>query len=188
MMRKYVTQWCVVLFLVALSAPGQDRPRQRLALPEKPDFAQLDQARVRRVVDGDTVILVLDGRDVRCRLIGVDTPETVHPHKPVEAYGRAASRFTTNLLKGERVWVELDETTGRQDRYGRLLAYLWRMPDGLMVNAEIVRQGYGHAYTRFPFERLELFRAYERRARRIGKGLWAEDVETSHTTQSRRQG
>jgi micrococcal nuclease len=92
---------------------------------------------------------------VKARLIGVDTPETVHPSKPVEHYGREASLFLTNLLKGESVYAVYDQE--RTDRYGRTLAYLFRAPDGLFVNAEIIRQGYGHAYTRFPFRHMELF-------------------------------
>ena len=105
------------------------------------------------------------------RLVGVDAPETVHPDKPVEFYGPEASRFLTNLLKGEKVYVEAkpDETT---DKYGRTLYYLYRAPDGLFVNLEIVRQGHGHAYTRFPFKYMELFRYYEREARKAGRGLW----------------
>ena len=60
------------------------------------------------------------------------------------------------------------------DKYGRRLAYLYRVQNGLFVNAEIVRQGYGHAYTRFSFKWMEQFREYERIAREASKGLWAE--------------
>lgn len=125
---------------------------------------------VQRVLDGDTVEIRYDGNPVTVRLIGVDTPETVHPTKPVQAFGKEASAFTRNLLMGESVYLRFDE--GRTDKYGRLLAYLYRAPDGLFVNLEIVRQGYGHAYTRFPFEHMELFRHYEQRARMAKKGLW----------------
>ena len=125
------------------------------------------------VVDGDTVALLgRDGGLVKVRLIGVDTPETVHPSKPVEHYGREASLFLTNLLKGESVFVVYG--LERTDRYGRTLAYLFRAPDGLFVNAEIIRQGYGHAYTRFPFKHMELFKGYQRLAQESGKGLWAQ--------------
>ena len=64
------------------------------------------------------------------RLIGVDTPETVHPNKPVKAYGKEASNFTKNLLLGESVYLRYD--VERIDQYGRLLAYLYRAPDGLL--------------------------------------------------------
>ena len=127
-----------------------------------------------RVVDGDTVVLSLDGVKTRIRLIGIDTPETVHPQKPVEHYGQEASTFLKNLLRGESVSLEYETEAATTDKYGRTLAYLYRAPDGLFVNAEIVRQGYGHAYTRFSFKYMEQFREYERIAREVGKGLWAE--------------
>ena len=119
----------------------------------------------------------MDGEQITTRLIGVDTPETVHPQKPVEYYGQEASRFTRNLLLGESVFLEYGQE--RKDRCGRLLAYLYRVPDRLFVNQEIIRQGYGHAYTSFPFKYLETFRAYERKARDSKKGLWDQEKSFS---------
>ncbi len=140
-------------------------------IPSK-SFADNPSYKVVKVVDGDTVTLLIDGKQVKTRLIGVDTPETVHPSKPVQEYGKEASRFLKNLLEGERVYVEHEPGPSNTDRYGRLLAYLYREPDGLFVNLEIVRQGYGHAYTQYPFQYMDLFRFYERKARESGKGLW----------------
>ena len=121
---------------------------------------------VERVVDGDTIIVRGIGR---VRLIGVDTPETVHPGRPVEFFGKEASAFTRRLVDGKRVRLEYDQQ--RTDRYGRTLAYV-HLPDGTFVNAEIIRRGYGHAYTRFPFRHLDRFRGLERDALRAGRGLW----------------
>ena len=121
---------------------------------------------VERVVDGDTIKL---STGERVRLIGVDTPETVHPRKPVEYFGKEASAFTKRLCEGKVVRLEYDQTT--RDKYGRLLAYVY-LEDGTFVNAEIVRQGYGHAYTKFPFKYMEEFREYEREAREQKRGLW----------------
>ena len=76
--------------------------------------------------------------------------------------------------------VVLRDELGGQDRdkYDRLLRYVF-LEDGTHVNAEIIKQGYGHAYTRFPFSRMEEFRAYERQAREAGVGLWgAGDAKT----------
>ena len=126
--------------------------------------------KVVRVIDGDTVKIDYNGKATNVRLIGVDTPETVHPNKPVEAYGKEASNFTKNLLQGESVYLRFD--TDRIDNFGRMLAYLYRAPDGLFVNLEIVRQGYGHVYTQFPFKHIELFRYYGNRARVARKGLY----------------
>ena len=134
------------------------------------DFTGDTAYKVVRVIDGDTVKIDYNGKATNVRLIGVDTPETVHPSKPVEAYGKEASNFTKNLLLGESVYLRFD--TDRMDTFGRLLAYLYRAPDGLFVNLEIVRQGYGHAYTQFSFKHMELFRYYGNRARTAGKGLY----------------
>jgi micrococcal nuclease len=121
---------------------------------------------VERVVDGDTIVVRGVGR---VRLIGVDTPETVHPSRPVEFFGREASAFAKRLLQGQRVRLEYDREP--TDRYGRTLAYV-HLADGTFVNAEIIRRGYGHAYTRFPFRHLDRFRQLEREAREAGRGLW----------------
>ena len=132
---------------------------------------------VERVVDGDTIIVEGIGR---VRLIGVDTPESVDPRRPVQFFGREASEFTKRMLEGKRVRLEYDQP--RMDRYGRTLAYVW-LPGGPMANAEIIRQGYGFAYTRFPFRYLDDFRKLEREARLADRGLWgdgaSDDVQTS---------
>ena len=125
-------------------------PAIALILAPGPVAAQL----VERVVDGDTIIVQGVGR---VRLIGVDTPETVHPRRTVECFGMEASAFTKRMLEGQRARLEYDRE--RTDRYGRTLAYVY-LPNGTFANAEIVRQGYGHAYTRFPVRYLEEFRGY----------------------------
>ena len=126
---------------------------------------------VRRVIDGDTVVLSSIGT---VRLIGVDTPETVDPRKPVQYFGREASSFARTLMLGKQVRVEYDQQ--RTDRYRRTLAYLYLL-DGTFVNREIVRQGYGHAYLSFPFRLMESFREAEREAREARRGLWAESLQ-----------
>ncbi len=134
------------------------------------DFSGDIAYKVIRVIDGDTVNIDYNGNATNVRLIGVNTPETVHPSKSVEAYGKEASNFIKNLLQGESVYLRFD--TDRRDNFDRLMAYLYRAPDGLFVNLEIVRQGYGHVYTEAPFKHLELFRYYENRARTAGKGVY----------------
>ena len=124
-----------------------------------------------RVIDGDTIIVEIDSKQERVRLIGVDTPETVHPNKPVEYFGKEASEFTKRMVEGKEVRLEFDWQ--RRDKYGRLLAYVY-LQDGTFLNAEIIKQGYGFAYTRFPFKYLEEFRSYERGARENGRGLWGK--------------
>ncbi|MFH1231012.1 MAG: thermonuclease family protein [Planctomycetota bacterium] len=178
------------LFLIILPACGKtqaETPPASSSKPTAPQYPVKDlkgyiACKVSRVVDGDTVDIIFNNNDIRIRLIGVDTPETVHPKKPVEAYGKEASNFLNNLLKGEEVYLEYETVNPEYDKYGRLLAYLYRVPDGLFVNLEIIRQGYGHAYTKYPFKYMELFLAYEKRARENEKGLWAQDLEQKPDT------
>ena len=125
-----------------------------------------------RVIDGDTLVL---SPNEKVRLIGVDTPETKHPKKPVQCFGREAKEFMQRLAAGRKVRLELDQinaTTGHKDKYRRTLGYVY-LEDGTFLNAEIIRQGYGHAYTRFPFRYLEEFRDLQRQAREKGLGLWS---------------
>jgi len=130
-------------------------------------------ATVVRVVDGDTVVLSFDGRDERVRLIGIDTPESVKPDSPVECLGPEASAFTTSLLpEGTQVLVERDVEA--RDDYGRLLAYVTRVDDGLFVNLEVVRRGFAEPLTIPPnVAHADDFVAAARLARDDDLGLWA---------------
>jgi len=142
---------------------------------------------VRRVVDGDT--LVLENKE-RVRLIGVDTPETKHPRRPVEYYGKEASAFTKRMVQGKRVRLEFDQANahiGHKDKYRRTLAYVF-LEDGTSLNAEIIKQGYGFAYTRFPFKYMDEFRRYEREAREQGRGLWGKSCSCTPDTKNSSNG
>jgi micrococcal nuclease len=134
-----------------------------------------DQIKVTRVVDGDTVVLRIDNRDVRCRLIGVDTPETVHPNKRMEYFGKEASEFLKHRVESKVIEIAHDRPTPQYDRYGRLLIYLYR--DKVLINQEIIEKGYGHTLVKYPFAKLPEFRAAERRAREANRGLWAPGHE-----------
>ena len=127
---------------------------------------------VTRVVDGDTIVL---SPNDKVRLIGVDTPETVHPKKMVECYGKEAKEYTRSTVAGQNIRLVLDDANaGRRhkDRYGRTLGYVY-LQDGMMLNAELVRRGFAHAYIRFPFRYLVEFRRMEQEARGRGVGLWS---------------
>lgn len=145
------------------------------------DFSKDIAYQVIDIIDGDTIKINYQGILTTVHLIGADTPETVHPQKPVEAYGKEATYFLKNLLLGEAVYLRFD--VQKTDKYGRTLAYLYRAPDGLFVNLEIVRQGYGKAYTVFPFKHKALFQHYGALAQKAGRGLWSKGQlnEEPHT-------
>ena len=128
-------------------------------------------ARVVRVVDGDTVVVSWGGRRERVRYIGIDTPESVKPGTPVQCYAEAASAANARLVRGREVRLVPDRES--RDTYGRLLAYVYRSPDGLFVNRELLRRGYARTLTIAPNTRHAHELADVRnRARRTGAGLW----------------
>ncbi len=127
---------------------------------------------IARFEDGDTITVDMNGTAERIRFIGVDTPETHDPRKPVQCFGKAASKFTRDLIGDNPVRLETDPTNTNRDRYNRLLRYVY-LPDGTLVNAEIIKQGYGFAYTSFPFTKSEEFSRYQSEARQAGLGLWS---------------
>jgi micrococcal nuclease len=129
--------------------------------------------RVTRVVDGDTIHVQVGGEDETVRYIGVDTPETVKPNTPVQCFGKKASAYNHRLVDGQRVRLRFDAE--RRDRYGRLLAYVYRTKDGLFVNDALVRNGYATTLTIPPNVAHEAdFRASARKAREADRGLWRE--------------
>lgn len=125
------------------------------------------------VVDGDTVDVRVHGVTERVRLIGIDTPESVAQDRPVQCFGAEASARTASLLPaGTEVRIERDEVT--RDRYGRLLAYVWRTGDDLLVNLDLVQGGFADAVTYGDNEALyDVFAAAESGARAGGVGLWS---------------
>jgi micrococcal nuclease len=132
----------------------------------------LGEARVVRVVDGDTIRVELDGRVERVRYIGIDTPESVKPGTPVQCFAKAASAANKRLIEGREVRLVRDAEA--RDRYGRTLAYVYRAGDGLFVNAELVRRGYAKPLTIPPnVAHAAELRHLAAAARRAGRGLWS---------------
>lgn len=126
-----------------------------------------------RFSDGDTIVVNMNGKEETVRMIGVDTPETHHPDLPVQCYGAAASAHTKTLIGSQKVRLEADPTNQNRDRYDRLLRYVY-LPDGQLVQANIIQNGYGFAYTGFPFSKKDEFIGYESAAQAENKGLWGE--------------
>ena len=125
------------------------------------------------IIDGDTLVIDLRGTQEIVRLLGIDTPETVHPDRPPECFGSEASnRLALLLPPGTAVLVQRDVEA--RDRYGRLLAYVERLSDGLGVNASMVEQGFASSLHIQPNDGLRMeLAAAESRARAAGLGLWS---------------
>ena len=170
----------------ATSTPPAPTPTIELPVPEQPTETPTPKpptptpvpatptpervrAKVARVVDGDTIEVEIAGKRYTVRYIGIDTPETKHPQKPVEWMGLEAAAKNEELVGGKI--VELEKDVSETDRYGRLLRYVW--VGDLMVNAELVRLGFAQVSTYPPDVRYaDLFLNLQREAREAGRGLW----------------
>ena len=131
---------------------------------------------VSTVVDGDTIKVNINGTVETLRLIGIDTPETVDPRKPVQCFGREASNKAKELLTGKNVRLEADPTQGERDSYNRLLRYVF-FSDGESFNKLMISQGYAHEYTHnLPYKYQAEFNEAEKYARENKLGLWADDT------------
>lgn len=126
--------------------------------------------RVVEVADGDTFTVIMSGREQEVRLVGVDTPETHHPSKPVQCYGPEASQFTTDLIEGEAIRLEADARQPNRDQYDRLLRYAY-LQDGRELNEVLVKRGYALA-TDFNTEKEQLLKNLQAEARVQQVGLW----------------
>ena len=153
------------------SAPPMQPSSTDESSAQKQPAAALVQAKVFRVIDGDTIEVDIKGSLYKVRYIGIDTPETVHPQKPVEYFGKEASEKNRELVEGKVVRLEKD--VSETDKYGRLLRYVW--VDDVMVNAELVRLGYAQVATYPPDVKYQdLFLQLQGEAKEAGLGLWAE--------------
>ena len=156
----------LVSLAMAYSQQPAAKPVSKMVVQNQPGLY-----RVTEFVDGDTIAVDMNGAKEKVRMIGVDTPETHDPRKSVQCFGQAAADYTKQLIGTNNVRLEADPENTNRDRYNRLLRYVY-LPDGRMVNAELIKNGFGFAYTYFPFSKLNEFRDYEQTAHNANKGLW----------------
>ncbi len=128
-------------------------------------------------VDGDTIAVTMNGKTQNVRFIGIDTPETHKPNTPVQCYGPQASDFTKQAIGSRPVQLVADPLGDNRDRYGRLLRYVY-LPDGTMLNEELVQKGYAFAYLSFPFSKKQSFAADADAAQAAKSGLWGTCTPT----------
>lgn len=128
-----------------------------------------------KVVDGDTIDVLIDGKKEKIRIIGLNTPETVDPRRPVECFGKEASNFAKQTLTGQSVILEPDPSQQERDRYGRLLRYVWMQNGTVDFGKLMIESGYGHEYTyEAPYKYQQAYKAAEQAARNAKKGLWSD--------------
>lgn len=129
--------------------------------------------KVARVVDGDTVDVIIDGKTERIRLIGMDTPETVDPNLPVQCYGPEADRKARGILTGKSVYIEVDKSQSDKDRYNRLLRHIY-LEDKTNFSEIMIREGYAVEYTfGNPHKYQANYKSAEKDAKENYRGLWS---------------
>lgn len=131
---------------------------------------------VTKITDGDTLHIMMDGRDETVRLIGMNTPETVDPRRTVECFGKEASERMKEIVKGKIVRLEYDDSQSIRDTYDRLLAYVY-LEDGQMINRKMIAEGYAYEYTYLtPYRYQREFRDAQALAQSAKRGLWSPDT------------
>lgn len=171
----------LILFLISLAFLSsaclkEQDSNLKQEVKEKSLLKQEDQksgveVRVTEVIDGDTIKVEINGTEYKLRYIGVNTPETKDPRKPVEEYGQEAYQYNKKLVEGKT--VRLVKDVSETDKYERLLRYVY--VGNLFINAELVKRGYAFASSYPPDVKYsDLFRQLEAQARKSNTGLWAE--------------
>ena len=150
-------------------APSEEESKESVKEKQPGDV----DATVTNVVDGDTIDIKINGREERVRLLLVDTPETVHPDKPVQPFGPEASDYAKEMLSGKEVRFEYDGP--KRDHYDRLLGYVW--VDGENFNLQLLEKGlarYAYEYDP-PYVHAASMKNAETRAKQQEKGIWSID-------------
>ena len=172
------TRKLIILFLaLIITLFSTSLIKKEIITTEKDTKSSLSiTGNVVKVVDGDTVDVSIKGNVKRIRLLGVNTPETVDPRKPVECFGKEASNKTKTELLDKNVTLEQDPTQADIDKYGRLLRYIY-LEDGTNYNKKIIVDGYAYEYTyETPYKFQKEFKEAQKFAEENRKGLWAEEI------------
>ncbi len=130
---------------------------------------------VTKVVDGDTYKINYEGKEQKVRLIGIDTPESVHPNKEKNTnYGKQASNYVKQLIENQYITLEFD--ISKTDKYGRLLAYVY-LENGEMLNEKLIKEGYAKVATYPPnVKYVDDFKSLQEEARKNKEGFWKEEI------------
>lgn len=139
------------------------------------DLIEGESYRVKRVIDGDTIVIVIHDHEYIVRMLGINTPETVDPRKPAECFGKQASDETKKILTDRQVTIETDDIVGQFDKYSRLLAYI--NLNNKNINAYLIEQGFAREYTYDtdkPYSKRQTFKQLQKEAKKNKRGLWGE--------------
>ncbi len=181
---KYRKVWPIIIFAILVGVfvlLNNSSLKQDKVVRPSPTNNQVsttkENAKVIRVIDGDTIKVLINNKEDTVRLIGIDAPETVDPRKPVQCFGKEASDKAEEILDGKTITLESDSTQGDRDKYQRLLRFVFL--NDLNFNKFMISEGFAHEYTykSNPYKYQLEFIAAEKSARENRKGLWADMVK-----------
>lgn len=169
----------IVILIIAVFGStlllSPDKQENKGYTPEFFEELKAHSLYVSRVIDGDTIEVKDGDAIIKFRLVGIDTPETVHPEKEVECFGEEAKAELKGLIENKEIYFNYDNAAGLSDQYGRTLVYVWRKEDDLFINSHMLEEGYAHFYeNKSPIFFDEDFRELETLAREQGRGLWGD--------------
>lgn len=184
-MKKILQKTIVLLLLLVVYIVSEQ------ILPQEAPSSTWQAAHVIRTIDGDTILVEVNNQEERVRMIGIDTPESVHPSGRIEDFGLEASAFTDESLTGKTIYLESDKE--EKDRYGRRLSYIWlKIPkekppldkdfEQYLFNGILVQKGYAQelAYGQnLKYEKR--LKDYEKLAIQEERGMWAQDSSYTQT-------
>lgn len=167
MLRKIILLILISLFVSTFYIPKVNAVYKETEMDKKKLF------KIVKVVDGDTITASIRGKNESVRLLGIDTPESVDPRKPVQCFAKEATSKMKAFVLGKFVKLVDDSTQGNRDKYSRLLRYVY-LPDSkaTFVNGEMIKQGYAFSYREYPTKMLDKFNGFEKYARENSLGLW----------------
>lgn len=143
-----------------------------------------ETVRFSKCVDGDTIKILMNNKEHTIRMLAVDTPESVHPTKPVEYYGKDASDFTCNQVKNaKKLEIEYDDNSDKTDKYDRLL--VWVFVDGKLLQKELISNGYGKlAYLYDDYKYTKDLEAAQELASAKNLGIWNEEAKNKYNNEN----
>jgi len=171
---KYRRIWPLMLFIILV---GILIFVVRFSSEKNKIVSAKQSAIVSRVVDGDTIKILIQEKEDTVRLIGIDAPETVSSQEPAQCFGKNASNIAKETLMNKAIFIESDPTQGDRDEYGRLLRYVF-LSDGTNFDEFMLKEGYAREYTfkNNPYKYQSEFKNAEKMAQENKKGLWSDDA------------
>lgn len=167
----------LILLLLSVFGFSQKDSILKVTAPE-PDVTSVASSTLyvaSKVIDGDTIIVEMEGQSETVRLLGIDTPEVDPQYNPIECYGRQATDATKDKVLNQTVSLETDTTQGKRDKFDRILAYVF-LADGTNLNKYLVAEGFAKEYTYNKAYKYQIaFKQSEQEAREQEKGLWSTE-------------